>query len=146
VEHWEHLHYEEKTQRFKCYLSKPDAYKEDPHWFSVTGSLLGRVHKILGQGVVFMEIKGLWSDRSFVVMIVLVHKVGGTGGEVGYMGWPGGIVSVLRESEDASGGSRKQGCDLYAVPLKFSIAAQCLWHWGARGYAHGQCLPARGQQ
>jgi len=27
------------TQHFKCYLSKPDAYKEDPHWFSVIGFL-----------------------------------------------------------------------------------------------------------
>jgi len=33
----------EKTQCFKCYLSKPVAYKEDPHWCSVTGFLMGAV-------------------------------------------------------------------------------------------------------
>jgi len=26
-----------KTQRFKCYLSKPIADKEDPHWFGLVG-------------------------------------------------------------------------------------------------------------
>jgi len=29
-----------KTQHLKCYLSKPIAYKEDPHWFSVIEFLM----------------------------------------------------------------------------------------------------------
>jgi len=30
-----------KTQHFKCYLSKPIANKEDPHWCCATGLPMG---------------------------------------------------------------------------------------------------------
>ena len=31
----------QKNSVLKCYLSKTNAYKEDPHWYGVTGFLTG---------------------------------------------------------------------------------------------------------
>jgi len=49
-----------KTQHFKCYLSKTNAYKEDPHWFCVTGFLKGAGDHWLAEFVVRSRSGCLW--------------------------------------------------------------------------------------
>jgi len=59
-----------------------------------------------------------------MVMVRLVHSIGGAGGVVEYVGWPDGIASVLRDLQDVVIGCRKQVYNLHVVPGKVM-----LWHF-----------------
>jgi len=80
-----------------------------------------------------MGYKGSRSGKDFMVMVGLVHSIGGAGGVVDYMGGPDGIALVLRELEDAVVGCRKQAYNLPVVPGEVVLVAFCLWHWRGPG-------------
>jgi len=92
----------QKSQRFKCYLAKPNAEKQ-----THTGAVLIRSQLVevqLGRADVLLgpEYHGSWMTKgqgseADMFMVILVPKVRGTRDVVKYEGWPGGIVLVQHE-------------------------------------------------
>ena len=90
-----------------------------------------------------MGYKGSRSDKGFMVMVGLVHSIGGAGGVVEYVGLH--QCCVICKMWSLGVGSRFTICMWYQGRSCCGTLFVALER-GPRGYMHGQCLPVGGQQ
>jgi len=62
----------QKNSALKCYLSKTNVYKEDPHWYGVTGFLTGVGDHEVAELLVESNYVYLGYGELLVVLLLLV--------------------------------------------------------------------------